>query len=928
MSETRDLAGLPVSAAVSAGDHLVLVGGAVGKRLPVEKLIASTQAAQGAVADVAKLTTEAAITSLPVNSLVLVYADPDPRKSGYWVRVAQNGNAADWQQTDIGYGSLKLVEPLVVAAEDAAGQATSAAAQVLDTVESMELAIGRASLYGIRDLAAARLFASNTLELAFSDGVYRDGFEAITPPDNGGAFAAPGWHFTRASAGTAEGATGLVSFAADLPRITNRGLLVERASIQAVFYSSAFTAGGDVNQWSGPNWVVADDGLDYAGAPAKRIAATAAGVTVLQANVAGVTSATSNTFWAVVKKGTGPRIGNDFVLYNVDTGTSLGHIQIDYDTGAITVLGGNPNASSTYLGDGWWKVVMTVAGGAAAGAALRLFYGFIGHPQQAGDFFRTSHVQVEPLPFASSRIVNNSGAAFERNADSARLAFDAPADFTLFAEVVMPAVLAEQVIVAADAGAVGEAVELLRKGDGRLFAAVVRGGVRHEVALGTHPRAGQVRAAITCADGVLSASVNGGAPVVLPETRPPGLARLWLGRRSSGALLDGHVRRALLGRRAASSAELMAMTAGAATLSLDLAPRTGHPLQGRYEPGAQTPAGEYGMLPVHAYGELPCGVLICELGGPSALAVGADGRVLWRDLKHLGRCVDVDPATGRCVVGGRDARDPNAGGVVADYRALRWLDPATGALLHEWTLPPEIAGLIYGFRITDNKLVVNIEGDAANCATHYWNLDAQRRPTGAPVALPFNGPAAYARSMLIRNGVLWVTATERPDNAKGWHGAFQAFNIATGAQVASFDSHYPNDIDLLPDGRLIGLDEHFERVRLIDPVALTIETAIASTEFFANYEPTSPETSYQAIITQRPRVGGSLSESAVEFAGYDTLYAPNGLRAITNSLWVIADTDNGRVVIVRRGADWRVKVIGIVALLNQPTKAVPMMPLP
>lgn len=345
-------------------------------------------------------------------------------------------------------------------------------------------------------------------------------------------------------------------------------------------------------------------------------------------------------------------------------------------------------------------------------------------------------------------------------------------------------------------------------------------------------------------------------------------------------------------------------------MDLAVAPLKAHPKQGRFDPLLPgTPAGDYGRLDVAAYGPLPCALLVCEMKGPSATLIEADGTIGFRDTLHLGRCVDTDVARDVCLVG------------AAGYRTIRWLD-RTGAQVHVWTVPAAHLGLIYGFRLCGGYLVVNLE-NAGDCAIVLFELDAAGVPLpgDGTVFAGYGGASAYARSMIIDEArdLLWVASMVLPVNAQGCEGSLRGYALADGALAHECFGHYPNDVDLLPDGSVVWLDEHLDRVRRLVPETGQVETIIAGTASRAAYEP-GAGSMYANGRANSARDGNGLCAGAIEYRGHAGLYAPNGLAAITNDLFAIADTDNSRVVIMRRTATWEPEPVAVAGPFNEPTK--------
>ena len=341
------------------------------------------------------------------------------------------------------------------------------------------------------------------------------------------------------------------------------------------------------------------------------------------------------------------------------------------------------------------------------------------------------------------------------------------------------------------------------------------------------------------------------------------------------------------------------------------APRHASPLQVRYKPGVGTPSGgAYGRVPVVVYGRLPCALLICEMKGPSALALEEDGTELFRDVDHRGCYIDTDFETGNCIVG------------AAGYRTLRWLDRA-GTVLHTWSLPVAILGEIYGIRACGSRLFVNTTQPSANNYCEMWVFDLDPT-TGFPISAgtrftAYEGVRHYARSMKLVNGVLWIASMVLPLNPQGCQGSIRGYDYATGNLLHEFYGQFPNDVDVLPNGDVVWVDEHLDRARIAKPSTGAVRTLFAGSETRALYEP-GVESVSANDTRQKTLDGTGLSATAVEYCDLPALYAPNGISAITPTLYAVADTDNSRVIIVRLTDTWKPEVVAVVAILNEPTK--------
>lgn len=765
-------------------------------------------------------------------------------------------------------------------------------------------AAGRGALYGFTDLVEARLFAEESWEADFVNGYYRDGLVPSTS-----LASLPDWSFSRNSAATAEPAgSDLVAYAAHQPRITNRGLLIEGGRAEGLGYTS------DFGSWSATNVTLTTVGEDYAGVPFTKVEATGAGGTDFLRETSAIGEAAGTTFWCIVRKGTGAGVGNRFAIYNMTQAASVMIASLDWDTGAITFDPGGgvtSGGTATAMGEGCWRVDFTPPTGIADGDQLRCRAGFIGLTQAAGDHLFISRANVQNAPFPTSYIENNTGAQATRLSDVAITDLTEAGDFTVFVEADMGAHAVNEALFAAVSPSGSNGLVVFRNGSGVIMAQSINAGVTTEQAVATRPGDRRVRLALTSLPGASRISVDGATPVEVAAARPRDLSVLTLGRESTSgqAFLNGYLRRAMVWSRAATDAQLQAMTRTAG-LALSEAPLTGHPLQGRFNPATgATPEGDYGRLPAAAYGALPCALLIGEMKGPSATAVGQDGSILWRDTAHLGRWIDVDPVNRRCLVGD------------ADPRTIRWLHPDTGVQLNAWSLPVGTPGDLYGVRITGGKLVVNV-ADGTDCEIWIFDLDGSRYPTGAGTKFTgYEGVGKFARSMLIDSAanLLWIASLSTPINAQGCEGAVQAYNLTTGALVHDRYGHYPNDVDQTPAGEIVWPDEHLDRIRAWNPATLTARSLMAGLKVRYDYEPAVSSISANTLAT-RTLDGSGLSAAAVEYRGIKGLYAPNGVAVISNDLFAIADTDNGRVIVARATETWEPEVVAVVGLFNEPTK--------
>jgi hypothetical protein len=150
-----------------------------------------------------------------------------------------------------------------------------------------------------------------------------------------------------------------------------------------------------------------------------------------------VLSATTCTYSVYAKKSTGATDANRFTLRNNTTATNLLAINFNYDTGVITYSTGSSGATATNVGNGWWRIELTVSSGITSGNTLRLYAGFVGVDTsgQAAFFWQA---QLEAGTGASSPIPTTT-AAVTRAADVPNLTgLTLSAAYTLVAEGICP----------------------------------------------------------------------------------------------------------------------------------------------------------------------------------------------------------------------------------------------------------------------------------------------------------------------------------------------------------------------------------------------------------------------------------------------------------------------------------------------------------
>lgn len=193
--------------------------------------------------------------------------------------------------------------------------------------------------------------------------------------------------------------------------LASLGILVEEARtnlcLQSQDFATTWTVGGTVTV----NATTSPDGTSNAD-----LITSTGSIAVYQPIVL---AATACTYSVYAKKSTGATQANRFGIRNSTTATDLLFITFNYDTGGITYDTGASGATATNVGNGWWRIELTVSSGITSGNTVFPYVGFVGAATsgQAAYFWQA---QLEAGTGASSAIVTTS-AAVTRAADDATL---------------------------------------------------------------------------------------------------------------------------------------------------------------------------------------------------------------------------------------------------------------------------------------------------------------------------------------------------------------------------------------------------------------------------------------------------------------------------------------------------------------------------
>lgn len=228
---------------------------------------------------------------------------------------------------------------------------------------------------------------------------------------------------TRNSQASYYNSSGVLSFAAvntarfDYHPITHTplGLLVEGLITNYCQRSNEFTDafwGTKTNVTLTPAASLGPDGT----MSMTKLEATAAGAANLSTTILSSGSATGNTYSIHIKKGSGAFDCNSFVLRNDTTATNLATVTVNYDTGAIINVTGTGTAAIQALPNGISRLSITATTGISASDNLRIYVGFSGGAETAGEFAYIYGAQVERNSHVSSYIPT-AGATANREAD-------------------------------------------------------------------------------------------------------------------------------------------------------------------------------------------------------------------------------------------------------------------------------------------------------------------------------------------------------------------------------------------------------------------------------------------------------------------------------------------------------------------------------
>ena len=394
------------------------------------------------------------------------------------------------------------------------------------------------------------LRSATGLDLNFAGGVFSLNNTRTDSPAN-----IPGWSFSRTDTnGTATAldlAGNVIQFATGVPRITNRGILVEEARTNVLLRSNEF----DNASWTLTNTTIS---ANAATAPdgtttADKIVATAANAQH-RADQTAVNSAGTACFSVFLKAA-------EYGFATIRIG-AFGGI-VDLSSGSVSGVSVGYTMTATALANGWYRCVLI--GAAALNDTVRI------NAQNATGFALsfagdgTSGIlawgaQLELGAFATSPIIT-TGAAGTRGADSATLgSFVLPAAYTWVPEGYAPPI--QTGLFPAMMGSTGSNTGLLLTGSTNTPGAnmgngTFNGGYGSAVAAGAMIKQGfraETNNAMGASNGTLGTVDTSFTPVVGSQT-------LNIGANNVGTnFWNSYIQRIRVLPYAATDAQLQALT--------------------------------------------------------------------------------------------------------------------------------------------------------------------------------------------------------------------------------------------------------------------------------------------------------------------------------------------------------------------------------
>lgn len=352
---------------------------------------------------------------------------------------------------------------------------------------------------------------------------------------------------SRASTGYAADTSGnYTSFANNVARITNQGLLVEETRTNLTFFSQSIVTTGA--HWSGGAVSLTGGQASPFGAVASTVTGdgTTATHRALSTDSSSFTSGTSYTFSIFAQF-----VNQQFVQIVAPSSAFGGSAFANFDiVGGTTGTVSGGTATITASGS-WYRLTFTApASATTTGTSLNLaLINSAISLRNESNTLTTSvnavQAQCEAGTFATSPILTPSNAAVTRAADVVTVT-NPPvfgSAYTLFAKAIPQAptsAAAGQTLVQIDDGSANNRLIITRNaGTGTAVFTAESGGVLGTQIIGaTWPQNTLGRAASSLLSGTQTASFNGGAAATSSVTNPVGISTVRIGSNSSGIALS------------------------------------------------------------------------------------------------------------------------------------------------------------------------------------------------------------------------------------------------------------------------------------------------------------------------------------------------------------------------------------------------------
>jgi hypothetical protein len=327
---------------------------------------------------------------------------------------------------------------------------------------------------------------------------------------------------------------------------TARGMLIEESRANVCVSVNSWT-GGLANITRTTNAAISPDGAQNA----TKIEASV--VTTTSFTQAITTTGTgAHTYTIYAKAGTANNIGNRFLFRNTTTATNLVGIILNYGDGTFTYSAGSTGATTTYVGNGWWRISLT-SSAITSGDLITVYAGFASAVTVTiGDHFLAFGAQLEAGAFATSYIPTTT-ASVTRVADVVRWTSAAFSSYwtgsarTIIAEADTSASSGTTVFLAnASDGTTNNRLSIARASTNKFAATNVVSGsaAGSATSVGTVTTSSPFRVGTAVSASDIGISLNGENAVVSAVTASPVVSQFNLGYAVgfSTLHLNGHYR--------------------------------------------------------------------------------------------------------------------------------------------------------------------------------------------------------------------------------------------------------------------------------------------------------------------------------------------------------------------------------------------------